>query len=113
MAGQVPKMRGVLGDFLRVPGGRDYIVQVPGVATSKLSDAEIARLMNWLLREMGPPLPPGSRPYPAGGARLARALAAQARTLRAALMSRSPNCPRARWSRPARPAWADNGPPCW
>lgn len=62
MAGKVPQMRGMLGAFLRVPGGRDYVVQVPGVATSKLSDAEVARLMNWLVREMGP-MPPGFQDY--------------------------------------------------
>lgn len=45
----VPSMRGLLGQFLQVPGGRQFIVQVPGVMNSALSDADIAALMNWLV----------------------------------------------------------------
>lgn len=45
----IPSMRGLLGQFLRVPGGREFIVQVPGVMNSPLKDAEAAELMNWLL----------------------------------------------------------------
>lgn len=63
MPGKVPPMRGHLARFLEVPGGREYIVQVPGVSTSKLSDADTAALMNWLVREMGPDVPPDFRPY--------------------------------------------------
>ncbi|WP_157218027.1 c-type cytochrome [Flavisphingomonas formosensis] len=63
MPGKVPNMRGRLADFLRVEGGREYIVQVPGAANSKLSDADTARLMNWLVQEMGPSLPADFRPY--------------------------------------------------
>lgn len=50
----VPSMRGLLGKFLQVPGGREYIVQVPGVMNSPLNDGEVAKLMNWLVFEMGP-----------------------------------------------------------
>ena len=63
MAGKVPAMRGALADFLKVPGGREYLVQVPGVATAKLSDADVARLLNWLVRAMGPDLPAGFHDY--------------------------------------------------
>jgi len=63
MPGKVPAMRGFLAQFLRVPGGRAYVVQVPGVATSRLSDAQVARLLNWLLREMGPDLPHDFQDY--------------------------------------------------
>jgi mono/diheme cytochrome c family protein len=60
----VPSMRGVLGEFLRVPGGREFIVQVPGVMNSALPDAEIARLMNWLLRAVSAEtLPADLAPY--------------------------------------------------
>lgn len=48
-ASAVPSMRGTLGQFLQVRGGREYIVQVPGVMNSPLSDAQVAELMNWLL----------------------------------------------------------------
>ena len=61
--GKVPAMRGHLARFLQVPGGREYIVQVPGVSTSKLSDADTAVLMNWLVREMGPSVPADFQPY--------------------------------------------------
>lgn len=49
----IPSMRGLLADFTRLPGGRDYIVQVPGVMNSPLNDRDIAELMNWLVPEMG------------------------------------------------------------
>lgn len=42
-------MRDALGRFLLVPGGREFIVQVPGVMNSPLNDGEVAALMNWLL----------------------------------------------------------------
>lgn len=45
----VPRMRGVVGRFLGVEGGRAYLVQVPGVAQAPLSDAALAGLLNWLL----------------------------------------------------------------
>lgn len=48
----IPSFRGQLDDFLRIPGGREYIVQVPGVMTSPLNDQEIALLMNWLVPNM-------------------------------------------------------------
>ena len=61
--GKVPALRGHLARFLSVRGGREYIVQVPGVSTSKLNDADTAALMNWLVREMGPRPPDDFRPY--------------------------------------------------
>ena len=42
----VPSMRGLAGRLLTLPGGREYLVQVPGVMNSGLSDADTARLMN-------------------------------------------------------------------
>lgn len=44
-----PKMTGFVGNFLRVEGGREFLVRVPGVAQSALSDAQIAELLNWIL----------------------------------------------------------------
>ncbi|HEY5645872.1 MAG TPA: hypothetical protein VIS76_08030 [Pseudomonadales bacterium] len=46
---QVPRMQGFAGNFLRVPGGREFMVQVPGTATAALSDPALAELLNWLL----------------------------------------------------------------
>jgi cytochrome c553 len=62
----IPSMRNTLDRFLRVEGGREYIVQVPGVMNSPLGDADIANLMNWLLPYVTPDgLPQGIRPYSA------------------------------------------------
>ena len=47
--GTVPRLADSMGYFLHVPGGREYLVEVPGVAASSLSDAEIAEVLNWLL----------------------------------------------------------------
>ena len=45
----VPTLTGYMGNFLTVPGGREFLVQVPGSAQSDLSDAELATLLNWML----------------------------------------------------------------
>lgn len=47
----IPNLRGTIGNFLKVEGGRDYLVQVPGSSQSPLSDQETAELLNWMLRE--------------------------------------------------------------
>ena len=60
----IPSMRGMLGRFLAVPGGRAFIVQVPGVMNSALQDQDIAGLMNWLLPQVSlNTLPTGTAPY--------------------------------------------------
>lgn len=45
--------------FLATPRGRAYLVRVPGVAGSQISDARVAALLNWMLRELAsdPPAP--------------------------------------------------------
>jgi mono/diheme cytochrome c family protein len=64
--GTVPRLAHSMGDFLHVPGGREYLVEVPGVAASSLSDAEIADVLNWLLRTFNKSeTPPGFTPYTA------------------------------------------------
>lgn len=45
----VPALKAQAGEFLRVPGGREYLVQVPGAALSALNDARLAAVLNWLL----------------------------------------------------------------
>ena len=52
LPGSVPSMRNFVGSFLTVPGGRDFLVQVPGSANSPLSDAALAELLNWILTTM-------------------------------------------------------------
>jgi hypothetical protein len=47
-AGTAPSLAGTVSRFLNVPGGREYLGRVPGVATSALASAELAELMNWM-----------------------------------------------------------------
>ena len=47
---QVPDLR-KMADFLKVPGGREFLIKVPGVMGSALSDAEIAEVTNWMLND--------------------------------------------------------------
>ena len=62
--GTVPDLRGEPARLLRVAGGREYLVQVPGAATSGLDDAELAGVTNWILREFNAGhLPPDFSPY--------------------------------------------------
>jgi mono/diheme cytochrome c family protein len=51
--GTVPTLAGV-GRFLAVPGGREYLVRVPGSSQSALADAELAEVLNWMIREFDP-----------------------------------------------------------
>jgi len=64
--GSVPALAGSVGRFVRVPGGRDYLVRVPGVAQAPLADGELAEVLNWVLRRFGPPdLPADFVPFTA------------------------------------------------
>ena len=47
--GNVPKLNDFMGYFLHVEGGREFILQVPGVAGAPISDRELADVMNWIL----------------------------------------------------------------
>ena len=38
-----PPLRGVVARFLTVPGGREFLGRVPGVATANLDDARLVR----------------------------------------------------------------------
>jgi hypothetical protein len=46
---QVPDVRGEMGRLLSVEGGREYLVQIPGAATSPVSDRELAAIINYML----------------------------------------------------------------
>jgi hypothetical protein len=61
---EVPRMRDFVGFFLHSPAGRDFLIRVPGVATSSLADDQLAELMNWLLvTYSNEQLPPSFEPY--------------------------------------------------
>ncbi|MFN8644589.1 MAG: cytochrome c [Candidatus Binatia bacterium] len=53
-AGGAPDLRGSIGRFLLVPGGREYLIRVPGTSQSELGDADTAALLNWMVRQFGP-----------------------------------------------------------
>ncbi len=46
---QVPRMKNFVGYFLHSQEGREFVIRVPGVATSSLPDDQLTELMNWLL----------------------------------------------------------------
>ena len=48
---KVPPLRDAIGHFPKVSGGRDFLIQVPGVAQSPLDDAEVAALMSRMTRK--------------------------------------------------------------
>ncbi len=64
--GSVPALAGSVARFVRVPGGREYLTRVPGVAQSTLDDAALAEVLTWLLRHFDPDhLPHDFAPYTA------------------------------------------------
>lgn len=52
-ANDTPRMAGFVGNFLKVPGGREFLVRVPGMSQSALNNAQLADLLNWIMREDG------------------------------------------------------------
>ena len=64
--GNVPKLNDFVGYFLHVPGGREFIAQVPGVANAPISNEELAGVMNWMLLNFSAEeLPTPFQPYSA------------------------------------------------
>jgi Cytochrome c len=54
------------GRYVRTSLGREYLIQVPGLSQSRLDDATVARLLNWVLQEFSANrLPADFRPYTA------------------------------------------------
>jgi len=51
--GSVPALAGSVGKFLQVPGGREFLVRVPGVAQAALDDVALAGVLNWVLERFG------------------------------------------------------------
>jgi hypothetical protein len=66
----IPDFRGQVGYFLRWREGRAFLLQVPGLLNSGLSDERAAGVVTWLVRRFaGPSLPPDFEPYTADEAR--------------------------------------------
>lgn len=50
--GRVPSVRRSLLPLSASPEGRDYVIRVPGVAQSPLSDEDTAALLNWMAKNL-------------------------------------------------------------
>jgi hypothetical protein len=50
--GRVPSVKATLVPLARSPQGRRFLIQVPGVSQSTLSDAELAELLNWMISNL-------------------------------------------------------------
>lgn len=62
----VPMMKGFVGNFLKVEGGREFLIRVPGSSLSALSNSQLAELLNWMLKDdgiAGGSAPKGFKPY--------------------------------------------------
>jgi hypothetical protein len=72
-SGRVPSVRGTLVPFSMISAGREFVLRVPGVAQSPLTDAEVAAVLNWMARNLSDAPPPaGFRDYSAGEVRAVR-----------------------------------------
>jgi mono/diheme cytochrome c family protein len=57
--GHVPSIRNTLAALANRAEGRKFLVQVPGSAQSRLSDAELADVLNWMVDNLSEgPKPP-------------------------------------------------------
>ena len=62
--GSVPALAGSVGKFLKVPGGREFLGRVPGVAQAPLDDAALAAVLNWMIERFDrADLPADFHPY--------------------------------------------------
>jgi mono/diheme cytochrome c family protein len=50
--GRVPSVRDTLVPLASKPAGRRFLIQVPGSAQSKLSDADLADVLNWMVANL-------------------------------------------------------------
>jgi len=74
ITGTAPPLKGA-ADFLKVKGGRQYLIEVPGVSQSALDDSQVASVMNWILQAFsGQQLPADFRPYTAEEVKQLRAV---------------------------------------
>jgi hypothetical protein len=71
--GRVPSLRDTLVPFAGIEEGRAFMIQVPGVAQSQLSDEEVAALLNWMVHNLSAqPLPESYRRFSAAEVTAAR-----------------------------------------
>ena len=90
--GTAPSLAGTVARFLTVPGGREYLGRVPGVATSPLSNADLSEVMNWMLWRFDKDhVPANFQPYTAAEIGLLRQspLRLEASQMRAELLKKA------------------------
>ncbi len=63
--GAVPTLRGLTGSFLCTQQGREFIIRLPDVGLSTLSDRQLTDVMNFVAFDIGAPVAGGgpARPY--------------------------------------------------
>ena len=85
--GRVPSVRSTLAPLSRFAAGRRYLLQVPGVALSTLSDQDLAALLDWMIPALGGVGPGQFRAFTAAEvARYRREPLVETRATRARLM---------------------------
>ena len=47
----VPTLVDEIGRIVSVPGGREYVIRVPGVSQTAMNDEQLAAVLNWVLAE--------------------------------------------------------------
>jgi mono/diheme cytochrome c family protein len=62
LEGKVPSMHDTLAMLSRTPQGRYYVLRVPGVTQSTLSDDDLAEVLNWSLHEFSDAATPQNVP---------------------------------------------------
>jgi hypothetical protein len=70
--GAVPTLRGLTGSFLCTHQGRDFIVRLPDVALTPLSDRRLTEVMNFVVFGLGAPVARGAKARPYTVAEVAR-----------------------------------------
>lgn len=64
--GRIPQLTHFMGNFLKIEGGREFLVQVPGSATAPIDDKTLAQVLNWMLVTFSAEqLPKNYQPYTA------------------------------------------------
>jgi len=61
--GKIPPLAAALARFMRAREGRNYVLRVPGAATSALTDAQLAGVLNWLAERYPAPEVPHAAPF--------------------------------------------------
>src|SRR5689334_19118663 len=65
----IPAVKDQIGYYLRLPEGRAFIMQVPGLLSAGMSDERAAGAVNWIIEYFaGPSLPLDFVPYTAAEA---------------------------------------------